>query len=94
MFKVEMDLCLRQGYNCACGQCQVWIKRWKMEFDVFRLIDNMIENKNNLFQIYERLRAEHPVLLAQHHRSIEQQCVERRYAIREEGGIADKELET
>ena len=72
----ENGLCLRQGYQCKCSQCQLWIDRWQVEPDGFATIDHTMRRGDSLFQMCERLRAEHPNVLRLHHRSIEQQCIE------------------
>ena len=69
-------LCLRQGYFCKCATCQIWIDRWKNELEAFAVIDSMMEANYNLFQIYERLRAEHPEILRLHHVQIEKEYIE------------------
>ena len=70
------ELCLRQGYQCSCAGCQIWIDRWSKELDAFALIDSMMREGKNLFQIYERLRAENPDILRLHHETIETQYIE------------------
>ena len=66
-------LCLRQGYQCKCETCQQWIDRWNLELEAFSTIDSMMEANYNLFQIYERLRANHPDILRLHHTQIEKE---------------------
>ena len=72
----ESGLCLRQGYQCKCSQCQLWIDRWNWELEGFATINHMMRRGDSLFQMYEHLRAEHPAILRLHHRSIEQQYIE------------------
>lgn len=79
-------ICLRQGYQCKCPQCQIWIDRWSKELDAFVTIDSMMCDGKSLFQIYERLRVEHPDILRLHHRSIEQHYFEHKT-------VEDKERE-
>jgi len=79
MSKSEDELCLRQGYQCKCDQCKVWINRWDKELNAFVLIDTMMREEKNLFQIYEQLRAEYPDILRLHHLSIEKQYMEYKY---------------
>jgi hypothetical protein len=72
-------ICLRQGYQCTCPACQIWIAHWQKETDSFALIDDMIQNKKkSLFEIYERLRCEYPTTLRLYHRWIEDQYFEAR----------------
>jgi hypothetical protein len=72
----DAELCLRQGYQCSCSQCQIWIGRWSKELDAFTLIDSMMRQGKTLFQIYERLRADNPDILRLHHATIEAQYIE------------------
>jgi hypothetical protein len=67
----ENLICLRQGYQCKCAQCQVWIDRWSKELDAFVVIDTMMSEGKNIFQIYEWLRASQPDILRIHHAYIE-----------------------
>jgi hypothetical protein len=71
-----MALCLRQGYECSCPQCQIWISRWEKEIESFAVVDKMMRKGKSLFQIYERLRAEFPDTLRFYHTSIEDQYIE------------------
>lgn len=80
-FNPGRTLCLRQGYNCTCPQCQIWITRWDRELDAFSMIDAMIQSGNSLFEIYERLRASAPEVLTLYHKTIESQYIVRRYGI-------------
>jgi hypothetical protein len=64
-------LCLRQGYQCTCSQCQIWIDQWSKELDAFTVVDVMMRDGKNLFQIYEWLRASQPDILRTHHAYIE-----------------------
>lgn len=73
---MESHICLRQGYQCKCPQCQIWISRWDKELEGFAIVDEMMRNRKSLFQIWERLRAEYPDILRFHHASIEQQFLE------------------
>lgn len=75
-------ICLRQGYQCKCSQCQVWIDRWNKELDAFSTIDDMMRSGKSLFHIWERLRAEHPDILRLHYASIEKQYID--YRIRKD----------
>ena len=63
-------MCLCQGYQCQCLQCQVWIDRWSKELDAFATIDSMMRDGKSLFQIYERLRAAHPDMLCLYHATV------------------------
>lgn len=69
-------LCLRQGYQCKCEQCQIWIDRWNKELEAFSEFDGLMREGKSLFQIYEWLRAAHPIILASHHGYFEDQYVE------------------
>jgi len=73
---VDSNLCLRQGYQCKCETCQIWIQRWNRELEAFATITRMIDEGKTLFQIYEFLRAEQPDILRLHHQSIEKQYIE------------------
>jgi hypothetical protein len=73
------ELCLRQGYQCKCSQCQIWIDRWNKELDAFVVVDTMMHDGKNLFQIYEWLRASQPDILRLHHAYIEKQYIEFKY---------------
>jgi len=65
-------LCLRQGYQCECPTCKIWIKRWETELNAFVSVDVMIRTEGeNLFQICECSRAEHLETLHQHHSTFE-----------------------
>lgn len=64
-------LCLRQGYQCTCAQCQIWINRWNKELDAFATVDDLMRQGKSLFHIYEHLRAEYPEILRYHHQTIE-----------------------
>ena len=75
------DMCLQQGYQCKCSQCQIWIDRWNKELEAFSIIDSMTHNGKNLFQIYERLRAAHPDILRVHHAHIEKEYVKSKYSL-------------
>jgi hypothetical protein len=70
------ELCLRQGYQCHCSQCKIWIDRWSGELDAFTVVDAMMRDGKNLFQIYEWLRASQPNILRMHHAYIEGQYIE------------------
>jgi hypothetical protein len=70
------QICLRQGYQCKCSQCMIWINRWNKEFEAFEAIDSMILEGKSLFHIYEYLRAENPDILRLHYSSIEKQYME------------------
>ena len=70
------ELCLRQGYQCSCSTCAIWIARWNKELEAFSTVDLMLNEGKNLFQIYERLRAEHPDILRLHHVMIEKQYID------------------
>jgi hypothetical protein len=70
------EICLRQGYQCKCSQCQIWIDRWNKELDAFAVVDAMMTNGKNLFEIYEWLRATHPNILRIHNVYIEKQYIE------------------
>jgi len=72
----DSNLCLRQGYQCKCEACQIWIQRWNRELEAFATITRMIDEGKNLFQIYEFLRAEQPDVLRLYHQSIEKQYIE------------------
>ena len=76
MTPLDPPLCLRQGYQCSCAQCQPWIDRWNKELDAFATVDSMMRSGKNLFQIYERLRALNPDVLRLHHATIESQYIE------------------
>jgi hypothetical protein len=76
MMSGDTELCLRQGYQCSCSQCKIWIARWSKELDAFTGIDTKMKEGKNLFQIYEWLRAQHPDVLHVHHASIEAQYIE------------------
>jgi hypothetical protein len=73
------ELCLRQGYQCKCSQCQIWIDRWNKELDAFVVVDAMMHDGKNMFQIYERLRASQPDILRLHHANIKKQYIEFKY---------------
>ena len=73
---MQDELCLRQGYQCHCSQCQIWIDRWSRELDAFTVVDTMMRDKKNLFHIYEWLRASQPDFLRLHHTYIERQYIE------------------
>ncbi len=75
MSDYDNTICLRQGYHCSCSQCQIWIARWDKELEAFSVVDKLIRDGKNLFQIYERLRAEYPDILRLHHVSIEDQYI-------------------
>lgn len=60
----------------------MWIDRWNKELEAFAVIDTMMRGGNNLFQIYEFLRAAHPDILRIHHEYIERLYIE----TKEEGG--------
>ena len=66
-------ICLRQGYECSCKQCQIWISRWADELEGFLVADSMMRDGATIFEIYERLRASHPDILRYHHKSIQDQ---------------------
>ena len=70
------NLCLRQGYQCKCDQCQIWIERWSKELDTFTIIDKMMCDGKNLFHIWEWLRATQPDILRVHHAYIEKLYIE------------------
>lgn len=72
----DSELCLRQGYQCKCDQCLVWISRWDKELDAFAVVDAMMHDGKNLFCIYEWLRASQPDILRLHHAYIEKQYIE------------------
>ena len=72
----EPELCIRQGYQCHCSQCKVWIDRWQKEIDAFAMVDQLMRDGKNLFQIYEFLRASHPDMLRIHHNYIEKLYIE------------------
>jgi hypothetical protein len=69
-------LCLRQGYQCKCDLCTIWIDRWSKELDAFAVIDTMMRDGKNIFQIYEWLRASQPDMLRVHHSYIEKLYIE------------------
>ena len=69
-------LCLRQGYQCKCDQCQVWIDRWDKDLTTFATIDFMMRNGKSLFHIWEFLRASNPDILCSHHMTIEKDYIE------------------
>lgn len=88
MMSINSDhVCLRQGYQCKCPQCQIWIDCWNKELDAFSTIDTMMRNGKSLFHIWERLRAEHPDVLRLHHASIEKQFIEYKMEQIEEGEV-------
>jgi len=65
-------LCLRQGYPCDWITCQIWIKHQEKELNEFFVIDVMMPSEErNLYQIYERLRAECPNILQLHYSAFE-----------------------
>ena len=70
------ELCLRQGYQCVCNQCKIWIDRWNRELDAFAVVDTMMRDGKNLFQIYEWLRASQPDILRIHHVYVEKLYIE------------------
>jgi len=73
----DATLCLRQGHQCECPTCQVWIERWETKSNVFASVDVMIHTeRKNLFQICERLRGEHPEMLRLHHSAFEDEHVD------------------
>ena len=72
----DATLCLRQGYQCKCSQCEIWIERWNKELDAFATVDKMMRDNKTLFQIYERLRALNPDVLRLHHGTIEKEFIE------------------
>jgi hypothetical protein len=82
---MQDDLCLRQGYQCKCSQCQVWIDRWSRELDAFAIVDTMMTNGKNIFQIYEWLRASQPEILKIHHVYIEERYIEFKTPADEQG---------
>lgn len=75
--KTDEVVCLRQGYQCSCNQCQVWIKRWDNEVDFFKILDDLLTAGKNILQIVERLRASHPDLLRLHVAFVEAKYFER-----------------
>jgi len=84
----DNTLCLRQRHQFECPTCQAWIKRWETKLNVFALVDVMIRTeRKNLFQIYARLRGEHPEMLRLHHSAFEDACVDLKLECRQ------KELE-
>ena len=76
MMSNDAMLCLRQGYQCKCSQCEIWIERWNKELDAFATVDTMMRDNKTLFQIYERLRAQNPDVLRLHHATIEKEYIE------------------
>jgi len=66
----DTDLCLQQGCQCKCNQCQIWTDRWDKELDAFLAFDTMMHKRKTLFQTCKRLRAQHPDMLWLHHSAI------------------------
>lgn len=87
-----MDICLRQGYQCKCSQCQIWIDRWNKELETFLKIDAMMNEGKSIFSIYEFLRGYHPDILVLHHRYIENLYMQHLEAIKTKEELFDKIL--
>jgi hypothetical protein len=60
----------------VCSQCKIWVDRWNKELDTFAVVDTMMRDGKNLFQIYEWLRASQPDILRIHHAYFEKQYIE------------------
>ena len=73
---MEPELCLRQGYQCKCSQCQIWIEWWSKELDAFAAIDTMMRDGKSLLILYKWLRASQPDILRIHHAYIEKLYIE------------------
>ena len=60
-------VCIRRGYGgCVCKDCQYWLNKWERESKGWIVVKAMIQDKQSLYEIYERLQSSWPEMI-QHH---------------------------